>query len=72
MDAMKRNGTVVFLDRPPEALLPSDDRPLADDAEKIRKLYAERYPVYTACADVVVSVEGTPEQTAEKILEKLQ
>ena len=72
VDAMKMNGTVVFLDRPAEALLPSDDRPLADDYEKIHRLYSERYPIYTAAADVVLEVEGSPEHTAEKLLEKLK
>ena len=72
IDAMKMNGTVVFLDRPLEALLPSNDRPLADDADKIRRLYAERYPIYTSSADLVLKVEGTPEQTAENLLEKLK
>ncbi len=72
VDMLKSNGTVVFLDRPLEALLPSDDRPLADDAEKLRRLYAERLPVYTASADVILQVGGTPEQTAEELLEKLK
>ncbi len=72
VDALKMNGTVVFLDRPLDALLPSDDRPLADDADKIRKLYAVRYPIYTSSADVVIRAEGSPEQTAEKLLEKLK
>jgi shikimate dehydrogenase len=72
VDALKQNGTVVFLDRPLADLLPTDDRPLADDAEKLRALYASRYPIYTAAADVTVSVTGTPEETAEAILEKLK
>ena len=72
VDLLKTNGTVIFLDRPLEALLPSDDRPLADDEEKIRRLYSERYPVYVSAADAVLKVEGTPEQTAEKLLEKLR
>lgn len=72
VDMMKMNGTVIFLDRPLDALLPSDDRPLADDAEKIRRLYAERYPTYVASADTVIKVEGTPEETADKLLEKLK
>ena len=34
-EQMKMNGTVVFLDRDLAELLPTDDRPLADNAEKI-------------------------------------
>ena len=72
VDALKQNGTLVFLDRPLEALLPTDDRPLADNVQKLRALYEARYPVYTAAADVPVPVTGTPEETAETILEKLR
>lgn len=72
VDQLKQNGTLVFLDRPPEALLPTDDRPLADDEAKLRALYAARYPVYAAAADLRVPVTGTPEETANMIWERLQ
>ena len=72
VDALKQNGTVVFLDRPLAALLPTEDRPLADDVNKIKALYETRCPIYTAAADVTVPVAGTPEETADAILEKLQ
>lgn len=72
VDAMKQNGTVVFLNRALESLLPTADRPLANDAEKIRRLYTERLPVYRAAADVTVSVHGTPEETADDILNALR
>ena len=72
VDALKQNGTVVFLDRPLSDLLPTDDRPLADDAEKIRRLYTERYPKYTAAADLRLEIRGTPEETADELLEKLK
>lgn len=69
---LKQNGTLFFLDRPLEALEPSDARPLGDRAERIARLYAERYAIYTAAADRGVPVTGTPEQTVEAILEGLQ
>ena len=72
VDALKQNGVLVFLDRPPDALVPTADRPLADDAEKLRELYKERYPIYTAAADLCVPVRGTPEETAETLMEMLQ
>ena len=72
VDALKQNGTLVFLDRPLEALVPTADRPLADTKEKLRSLYTERYPIYRAAADVTVPVRGTPEETANLILEMLQ
>lgn len=66
-DAMKMNGTVVFLDRPVSSLIPTDDRPLADDRDKILRLYKERYPLYTAVADIIIKVCGTEEEAAEEI-----
>ena len=66
-DNLRRNGTVVFLDRPPEELIPTEDRPLADSMDKIMGLYKERYDVYAAAADIRICVSGTPQETAEKI-----
>ena len=71
VDALKMNGTVVFLDRPLSGLLPTDDRPLSNDEAKLRALYAERHPIYTAAADVTVPVRGTPEDTVNEVMEKL-
>lgn len=67
VDALKSNGTIFFLDRPLEELLPTDDRPLANSADKIRALYAQRYDIYCRTADVILPVAGTPEQTAQQI-----
>lgn len=67
VDALKMNGLLVFLDRPENRLVPTADRPLADDAEKIRALYKERYPLYLAAADVTVPTCAEPRDTAEKI-----
>ena len=71
VDALKMNGTVVFLDRPLADLLPTDDRPLSNDGTKLRSLYAERHPIYTAAADITVPVRGTPEDTVNEVMEKL-
>ena len=72
VDALKQNGTVVFLDRPLADLLPTADRPLSDDEAKLRALYEQRYPIYTAAADVTVPVSGTPEETAQTLWEMLK
>ena len=70
VDGMKQNGTVYFLDRPVNELIPTDDRPLARTADDIIKRYHERYDIYVSTADVIISVDGTPEKIADKI-EKL-
>ena len=68
---LKRNGRLFFLDRDPDELLPSFERPLSDNEEKLRALFSERMPVYLASADTVVPVLKTPEETAEALLKEL-
>ncbi len=67
VDALRRNGRLFWLDRAPEELIPTDDRPLADSREKIRTLYDMRRPVYRATADETISVRGTAEEAARDI-----
>ena len=72
VEALKMNGVVVFLDRPVEELIPTDDRPLSDDAGKMRALYEARYPIYTKAADLALPVHGAPEDTVKELLEMLK
>ena len=65
---LKQNGRLFWLDRDPDALIPTDDRPLADTADKIRSLYQKRYPVYKSAADEIIPVHDVPEKIAEIIL----
>ena len=65
--ALKQNGRLFWLDRDPASLVPTGDRPLADTADKIRKLYLEREPVYRSAADEIIPVLGAPEQIAETV-----
>ena len=67
VEALRRNGRLIWLDRPPEELTPTDDRPLADSREKIDGLYRTRRPIYEAVADERVPVAGSPEETARVI-----
>ena len=65
--ALRQNGRLFWLDRDPEALVPTDNRPLADTAEKMKQLYRDREPIYRAAADEIIPVTGTPENTADNI-----
>ena len=65
--ALRQNGRLFWLDRNPDDLIPTDDRPLADTEAKMKQLYLEREPVYRAAADEVIHVNGTPEDTAGEI-----
>ena len=71
VDALKKNGFIVFLDRPLDQLMPASDRPLADTREKIVALLEKRYPIYRATCDGSIANNGTPEEGAEKILSLL-
>ncbi len=51
---LKRNGVLIFLDRAPSQLVPTDDRPLANTPERIERLYRERHPLYAAAADLTI------------------
>ena len=65
--ALRQNGRLFWLNRDPESLVPTEDRPLADTQDKMRQLYIEREPVYRAAADEIIPVTGTPEDTADAI-----
>ena len=67
---LRQNGRLFWLDRAPDSLVPTDDRPLADTAAKMKQLYQEREPVYRASADMIIPVFGTPEDTASLILQQ--
>ena len=66
--ALRQNGRLFWLDRDPDALTPTGDRPLADTADKMRQLYLDRRPVYRAAADRTVPVTGSPDDVASAIL----
>ena len=68
---LKRNGTLVFLDRPLSALMATPDRPLSSDPDALRRRYEERYDRYCAVADVhlVVPDGESAEETVERIVE---
>ena len=68
---LRQTGRLILLDRPPEALEPSPDRPLGDTPEKVAALYAERWAIYAAAAELRVGNTGSPEATADGILAAL-
>ena len=72
VDRLRMNGVIVFLDRPLEELLPYADRPLSDNAEKMKMLYEERMPIYESVADVSVLTDGYGEAAADMVWSALQ
>lgn len=71
IEALKSSGKIFFLDRPIEQLIPTDDRPLARDAEAIKKRYEERYDLYNQTADVAIKVSGSQNSVANNIMEEM-
>lgn len=65
--ALRRSGRLIFLDRSPDKLTATADRPLSADPDALRRRYEERYDLYRAAADIRVDGDGTPEETAERI-----
>lgn len=71
VDALKKNGFIIFLDRPLDQLMPASDRPLADTKEKVAALLEKRYPIYRSTCDGSIFNDKTPEDGADKILSLL-
>ncbi len=70
MERLRRNGVIVFLDRSPEKLLATPDRPLSSDPEKLMMRYRERYEIYSSEADIKISADGNVEEVAKTVIEK--
>lgn len=66
--ALQHNGAIFFIDRSPEYLIPTDDRPLADKKEKILRLYQKRIDTYMSTADYIIDGDCDPEDVADSII----
>ena len=73
--SLRRNGTLVFLDRPIDqicASLDTKDRPLAQDGQQaFVARHHHRMSHYLTAADVIIHNFSTPEATVAEILEKI-
>ena len=65
--ALKMNGTLYYMDRPLEQLIPTSDRPLASTKEAIIKRYDERIGIYLSSADKKIKVNGICEDAVMQI-----
>ena len=68
--ALRESGRIYFIDRPLELLMPTDDRPLSRSREAIDQRYRERYPIYTASADVHIDGDGSIGEVADRIIKE--
>lgn len=67
MKKLRLNGHIYLLDRSPDLLTPTFDRPLARDIETMKRRYFERYGIYRAAADEIIINNGTPDAAADEI-----
>lgn len=66
-DALKQNGTVIYLKKD-LSLLSLDGRPLSKDEDAVRKIYEARKDTYEAFADYTVEVSNDADITAERVI----
>ena len=64
-------AVLLFLDRPLDALTVGGGRPLSSSTEALKKMEAERRPLYLAAADAVIPNSGTVEDAVTAAMEAL-
>ncbi len=66
---LKRNGRIYLLDRDPNLLVSSADRPLASDQDQLFDLYDKRKNLYFDTADAVIDNNDNIEDAVDRLLE---
>ena len=73
---LKKNGVVIFIDRPVEMILKDIDasnRPLLkNNITNLYKMYELRYPLYKKYSDIIVVNDATEKDVTRKIIEALK
>lgn len=75
MEALKKTGTVFFLDRPPRDIcrVEHGGRPLlAGGNQRVYALYRQRVGLYRTYADYIIPNRTTPARAAKSILTYLE
>ena len=69
---LKQNGIIVFIDRPLDLLVCSNDRPLSNNIDDLKKLYFDRYDIYNKCSDIKVINDDSIENIIRNIINELR
>lgn len=69
IELLKGNGKVLFIDRPIEQLVTTDDRPLSSNRELLQKRYDERYDIYCSSADIKLNAVEDLDTNIKKAIE---
>lgn len=72
---LKKNGIVIYIDRPVEMIINDIDdrnRPLLkNNKTNLYEMYELRYPLYKKYSDIIIVNDGTEEDAINKIIEIL-
>lgn len=68
MRYLSENGMVIWIDRDPSLLYPTQSRPLSADEDAVRRLYGERRHLYDMYSDIRVENNGSIGDTLEEVL----
>ena len=69
--ALRQNGPVLWVQRPVERLA-TGGRPLSTGLDALRKMEAERMPLYRAASDAAVDNTGRLENTVETAVQAFE
>ena len=69
IDALKQNGKIIFIDRPLDMLITTDDRPLSSSREALEERYFERYSLYCFASDVRINADGDINTNLKRVKE---
>lgn len=72
VNALGRNGKIVFLDRNPNNLVATPSRPLSANSRDLQKMYEKRYPIYKACADMTIDNNQTLDIAVDRIAKEFE
>jgi len=67
---LKKNGILIFYERPINDILPTADRPLSSDRTTLVKLYEKRYPIYKDVSDLYVICDKSADIGAQSVIER--
>lgn len=71
IEYLKRNGILVFIDRDISQIMPTKNRPLSSDKDKLEKLYKERYDRYLNTSDIKITSDKDIETAVSKIIKEI-
>ena len=72
MECLQMNGVILYIRRPLDALLVSEDRPLSSSVHAIHALYEQRKDRYEYYADAIIENKDDLEIALHQMLEQLE